>query len=574
MRVAVKQASRLGPKSASALTSLDETLVVSDRAHLETAVTPVDLFELILILIAAALLLSFVASRLSLPPAAALVIGGIALALIPQVPAVALDPDLILVLFLPPLLLSSAYMTVWRDFRAQLTPILVMSVGAVVFTTCIVGIVAKLVVPGLPWAACFALGAIVSPPDAVSAKSVRETLRIPRRMMTILEGESLVNDASGLVLYRFAVAAAMTGVFDTKAAAASFVWLAVGGIAIGVAVGFLVSALLRRSRNADFTIVITFLSAWTVYILAERVHASGVLAVVACGLVYGWTQHEILSANTRVQAGAVWAVVTFVLEAFVFVLIGLAARGVLDRMGGDVRAMQAALHSDVPLVLAVTAAVVLSRFLWVFPAIFVPRLVSKRLRARDKRPASVAVIISWAGMRGVVSLAAALALPDAFPGRDKVLLATFGVILATVLVQGITLGPLIKALKLDADMMIDVPIDEARARLAVAGASLRAIEAIEGVEPGAILHPQLVEEYRSRVSAVTRLTVEGEVFAQVGRDHFSAALVAVAAGRAELIRLHRDSQIHATTLDVLEQDLDLEELRLMRMATLLKASEV
>jgi len=258
--------------------------------------TTVSRFELILLLMAVVLGLELLARRIRMPPAAAFILGGIALALIPGTPDIELDPDLALVLFLPPLLLASAYFTVWRDFRANLRIILQLAVGAVAFTTFAVGVVAHWVEPSLPWAACFALGAIVSPPDAVAAKAVLQGLSLPPRITVLLEGESLVNDAAGLVLYRFAVAAALTGAFDAGQAAVSFVGLTLGGVAAGVAFGWLVTLLLGRLRDPTLSVVASFLAAWAAYIVGEALHVSGVLATVACGLVMGWRQHAVLSA--------------------------------------------------------------------------------------------------------------------------------------------------------------------------------------------------------------------------------------------------------------------------------------
>src|SRR5580693_8896059 len=224
--------------------------------------TPVSRFELVLILMAAVVVLELLARRLRMPPAAAFILGGIALALIPGTPQVQVDPDLVLVLFLPPLLLSGAYLTVWRDFRANLRIILGLAVGAVIVTTAAVGLVAHWVEPNLPWAACFALGAIVSPPDAVAAKAILQRVALPPRVTLLLEGESLVNDASGLVLYRFAVVAALTGTFDAKLATFTFTVLAVGGVAVGVALGWLVTILLKRLRDPTLSVLASFLAAW------------------------------------------------------------------------------------------------------------------------------------------------------------------------------------------------------------------------------------------------------------------------------------------------------------------------
>jgi monovalent cation/hydrogen antiporter len=273
--------------------------------------TLVSRFELILLLMAVVVGLELLARRMRMPPAAAFILGGIALALIPDVPDIALDPDLALVLFLPPLLLSSAFFTVWRDFRANLRIILQLAVGAVAFTTLCVGLVAHRVEPSLPWAACFALGAIVSPPDAVAAKAVLQGLSLPPRIMVLLEGESLVNDASGLVLYRLAVAAALTGTFDARQAAVSFATLALGGVVAGIAFGWFVTIVLGRLRDPTLGVIASFLAAWAAYIGGEALHVSGVLSTVACGLVMGWRQHTVLSAATRTQAFAVWRVAGF-----------------------------------------------------------------------------------------------------------------------------------------------------------------------------------------------------------------------------------------------------------------------
>ncbi|MDP4026781.1 Na+/H+ antiporter [Methylobacterium sp. NEAU 140] len=521
--------------------------------------TPVALFELVLVLLAAALALSLVAGRLGFPPAAALVLGGMALALAPRLPAFDLDPDLIMVLFLPPLLLESAYFTVWRDFRAALRPILYLSLGAVVFTTAVVGLAARAVMPDLPWAACFALGAIVSPPDAVAAKAVLARVPLPRRLTTVLEGESLVNDASGLVLYRLAVAAALTGGFSAWEAAGAFAWLAASGVAIGLVLGFAVNAALRRLHDANAITVTSFLAAYAAYLTAEAVHASGVLAVVVCGLMLGGREHETFQAGVRRHAVAVWGFVVFVLEALVFVLIGLALRGVLARMG-DGHGLAAAL----PLALAVTAACVAARFLWVYPAIHLSRLFSRR---EPPFLPAVPLIVGWAGMRGVVTLAAALALPIGFPGRDPILLAAFAVILFTVLVQGTTLGPLIRRLRFrPAAPLADGQLDTVMARVVVNEAGLAAIATLLHPESGEPRHPVLLEQYRRRVRATSRLRDEGAAVEAERDAHFAAALGAVAAGRAALIGLHRESRIHGSVLRALEAELDLEELHLRRMA--------
>jgi Na+/H+ antiporter len=532
------------------------------NATARAAVNLVSRFELILLLMAVVIGLELVAQRARLPPAAAFIWGGIVLAFIPGLPDIELDPDLALVLFLPPLLLSSAFYTVWRDFRANLRIILQLAVGAVAFTTLAVGFVAHWVAPALPWAACFALGAIVSPPDAVAAKAVLQDLPLPRRIIVLLEGESLVNDASGLVLYRFAVAAALTGTFDAKLATVTFTVLAVGGVAVGVALGWLVTVILQRLSNPTLSVMASFLAAWAGYIVGEAVHVSGVLSTVACGLVMGWRQHKVLTAATRIEAFAVWKVAVFILESLIFILIGLSLRGVVERLGGSWEAIGLLM----PSASAIIVAVILTRFIWMFPATYVPRFLIPALRRRDPYPPiSVPIIMSWAGMRGVVSLAAALALPDGFPGRDFIVATTFAVILVTVLLQGATLAPLIRALSFEGFQSMEAKtLTEADARTRMAAAQLAEVERHSKMGSETDRHPRLVQQYGYRAQAAARYSEsEGQLIVRK-QEHFTVVLAAVAAGRVEVLRLHREGAIHDAVLHALEHDLDLEEMTARR----------
>jgi Na+/H+ antiporter len=518
----------------------------------------VAVFDLILFLMAVALLLELLAGRLRMPPAAAFILGGGILALIPGVPNIEFDPNLVLVLFLPPLLMSSAFFTSWRDFRSDLRIILALSVGAVVFTTFLVGVVAHWVAPFLPWAACFALGAILSPPDAVAAKAVLQRLPLPPRLVMVLEAESLVNDASGLVLYRFAVAAALTGAFSAREAAATFAILAFGGVAVGTAFGFATSWLMRALRNSLHAIVTSFLVAWASYIFAERIGVSGVLSTVTCGMIIGVTQHSHLSAGVRTQAKAVWEVVEFVMESFIFVLIGLSLRGILDRLGGG----SADLIEMLPATAAIVGTVIVGRFAWVFWISFGPRLLRPILLLKEEKvPFPVQVVMGWAGMRGVVSLAAALALPQGFPGRDFILAVTFAVIVVTVLVQGGTLAPLVRLLRVD--RYASAPsqaIGEAAARAQVFAAQFAAVQRHSLQPDGTHRHPRLMHEYSYRSLATRNFAEDVEGHLGHRDEHFHVVLAAVAAGRAELLRLHSGDEIHDSVLRAIELDLDLQEL--------------
>jgi Na+/H+ antiporter len=519
-------------------------------------------FELILLLLTAVIGLELIARRLRMPPAAAFILGGIALALIPGTPDIELDPDLALVLFLPPLLLSGGYFTAWRDFRANLRIILQLAIGAVVFTTAAVGFVVHWMEPGIPWAACFALGAIVSPPDAVAAKAVLQRIALPPRVTVLLEGESLVNDATGLVLYRFAVAAALTGTFSASSAIMNFGTLAVGGVAVGFAFGWLVTALLIRMRDPTLTVISSFLAAWVSYIVGDELHVSGVLSTVTCGLVMGWKQHTVLSAATRTQAGAVWEVVGFILESLIFVLIGLSLRGVLLHLGGSWDAFAGLM----PAMLAIIAAVIVARFAWIIPATYVPRALSPSLRRADPYPPlAIPIVMSWAGMRGVVSLAAALALPQQFPGRDFILVTTFAVILVTVLVQGSTLGLLIRWLRPAGFSIVranTLPEDQARARMAAA--QLAEVERQSRQPDNTHRHPRLVEQYGYRARATARFSESDGALIGHKREHFTVVLAAISAGRTQILHLHAAGSIHDSVLHALEHELDLEEMTARR----------
>ena len=522
--------------------------------------TPVLRFELILVLMAAVIGLDLAARRLRLPRAMALILGGIGLALSPT-PDMEMDPELVLVLFLPPLLMSSAWFTSWRDFRADIRIILQLAVGAVVFTTLVVGVVAHLVMPTLPWAACFALGAIVSPPDSVAAKAVLAKIPLPPRIVLLLEGESLVNDATGLVLFRIAVAAAATGTFSFGQATLSFGFLAIGGVLVGVAFAYVSMFAIRRMHETDLIILWSFIAAWVSYILAEKVGVSGVLSTVACGMVLGWHQHDFLTAATRTRSIAVWGVMVFALESLVFILIGLSLRGVLTRLGGA-----SGLIAFAPAILAIIAAVIVARFAWIFPGTYVPRLLSAKLRARDPYPPpAVPFIMSWAGLRGVVSLAAALSLPEDFPGRDFIITATFAVILVTVMVQGSTLAPLVRFLTGEGFTPLNTSkLTEHEARARIAQAQFLAIEKLSLNEDGSQKHPRLLEQYAYRATAAARFSIEAEELSPHRVDHFSAVLAGIVAGRHELLRLHRSGDIHDTVLHAIEEELDLEDVKVRR----------
>lgn len=517
---------------------------------------PVEAFELVLALLIGVVALHWAAQRLHLPPATALLVGGGVLAFVPGLPSVALDPELALVLFLPPLLMDGAYYTAFGRFRQHLPGILSLAIGAVVFTTLVVGLVMHWLVPALPWAACFALGAIVSPPDAVSARAVLQGVKLPRRLSALLEGESLLNDATGLVLFRFAVAATLSGVFDSGAAVSSFFLLALGGIAVGLAISAIWLFVMRQLTDQTLIILASTLMCWTAYIAGEAAHVSGVIATVIAGLVLGWYQHIIFPAPVRLRGGAFWQTMVFILEAVVFILIGFSLRGVLDRVGG-VGAVSTTMAIPV---LGVVMTVALARFIWIFGCDgLLAALRGLGLKAARPLGAQQATVLGWAGMRGVVTLAVALSLPDTMPGRDLMLVIAFAVIFATVVIQGNSLGWLIRQVRL-VDMDPPAKMTLAASEAAIAHARTKAVEAHAYAPDGTLIHPKLLEEYRKRLEIVQRYAADAESFMVGIRTHFDVVLIALAAGRAELIRIHRAGLIEDEVLHELERDLDIEEM--------------
>jgi monovalent cation/hydrogen antiporter len=515
--------------------------------------------ELIAGLLACAVALGWLARKLNVPYPIALVVGGAALGFLPFGPKIELDPNLVLVTILPPVLYVAALQTSWRDFKRNIRPITLLAVPLVIVTTAAIAWVMKLLVPDVPWAVAFALGAIVSPPDAVAATAVLNRLRIPTRVVTILEGESLVNDATGLVLYKFAVAAALTGAFSLPDATVQFFTVAIGGVLLGMLLGRVFVAIHRWLQDSLIEILLSLLLPYVAYLAAEAVHVSGVLAVVAAGLVRARFAPEVFSAESRIQVQAVWNTFEFLMNCVAFILIGLQLNGIVAGIW------------SVPkqhlgwLALAVCVTAVATRFLWVFPATYLPILANPTRRARDPYPSWRPVaIVSWCGMRGIVSLAAALALPLAlpdgspFPSRNLVIFLAFAVIFFTLVVQGLTLAPLIKLLGQGTDWS---PVEEEHlARAAMARAGLIEVERFsreEGV-PSDIRDPVRLE-YEIRMQAA-----EPRQLAFSFADNLALRLrrAVVRAERRELIRLWREEVIGAEVLQSLQRELDFEEARL------------
>ncbi|MRR09519.1 Na+/H+ antiporter, partial [bacterium] len=348
------------------------------------------LLELVLLLLLSAVALGWIARHFKFPYPIALVVGGTALGLIPKLPQFPFDPQLILVIVLPPILYQAALLTSWSDFKANIRPIGLLAIGLVIATTLAVGAALKLMVPEVPWAVAFVFGAIVSPPDAVAATSILSRLNIPRRIVTILEGESLLNDASGLVIYKFAVAAVLTGVFSLADASLQFALVAGGGIGMGLLIAWVFVAIHRRLGDPFIEVLTSLTIPYTAYIVAESFHVSGVLAVVAAGLLRGRYAPEIVSAEMRIMARSVWNLLVFMLNSLIFILIGLQMSDVIEKLNrysfGELTALGA----------VVSLVAVAVRFLWVYPVAYLPRWLSGSLRTDEPKPRKRELgIISW-----------------------------------------------------------------------------------------------------------------------------------------------------------------------------------
>ncbi len=515
--------------------------------------------DVVLLLLTVVTALTLVARRLGVSQPIVLVVGGLVLSIIPGLGGFTLPPDLVFVVFLPPILFAAGYFTSIRDFRANLRPIVLLAFGLVLFTTAVVGAVAHALVPALGWAGALALGAIVAPPDAVAATAIFQRLGVPRRVVTVLEGESLVNDATALVAYRFAVAAALASAFSPVDAGATFVLVLAGGIGVGLAVGWVGDRAIDRITDTSVLVAVTLLVPFAAWLAAESIHASGVLAVVVAGL-YGRHAMRHAGSDARIVAEGAWQMVLFVLHGFVFLLIGLQLPAVVGALSGAAGGSP----SDALLVAAlVTLAVIAARIVWVFPATYLPRLLIPAVRRADPGAGwRNAAIVAFSGLRGVVSLAAALALPLEFPQRDLVLFVTFVVILATLVGQGLTLPWVIRAL----GVVPDDPTthDEAHARVLTAEAALARISDLEARWPG---HKPLLDVLRARYEHRTshieaHHSQEPGAAEQEELEHARIRRELIETERRAAYDLHERGVIGDEILRRLERDLDLEELRM------------
>ncbi len=523
--------------------------------------------EIIVGLLTAVAVLVTASRRLGLPYPIVLVLGGLALGFVPRLPDVALPPDLVLIAFLPPLLFAESVTFSWRDLVANARPIGLLAFGLVLVTMAAVAAVAHAVVPGLPWAAAFALGAIVAPTDPVAAAAIAKRLKLPQRMVVILTGESLINDATALVAYRLAVVAAVSGVFSPVAAAGQFVLSSLGGVAIGLAFGFVLGQIRQRMRpDPPVENTISLLSPFAAYLPAEALHVSGVLAVVTLGLYLGRQGSRYLSATTRLQGTALWSMIDFLLNGLLFILVGLQLRPILDGIAG---------HHPLYLIkqgAIISLTVIAARLIWVFTSVYLPRFLFPSKSTEDPYPSwRPILIVAWTGMRGGISLAAALALPltvaggQPFPGREMLLFLTFAVILSTLVVQGFTLPLLISRLALPEDETQAQEVHQTRRRTAQAALDyLATVSADSTGLPQKFLDSQ--HEYWARKTAQFAGREQGQP-----EEESEARTLAFRKLRRELIDTQRgvaiglrdDGTISDPVLQSVQKGLDLEEQRLL-----------
>ena len=519
--------------------------------------------ELILICLVAVALLAIVARKIRIPYPILLTIGGVVLALVPGLPAIHLEPKLVFNLFLPPLLYPAAIFTSWRDFRLNLRSILPLAIVLVLLTMTVTAYLFHHLV-GLPLAVGFVFGAIISPPDAVAALAVTQNLRVPRKIIVILEGESLVNDATSFISFRFAVAAVITGAFSLAQASLQFLFVAAGGICVGLAVGWLIVQLQKRLDDPPVQTLFSLLTPYVAYFSGESLHVSGILAVVIAGIYIGWRAPRILSGRMRLQAFPVWEMVTFILNGILFMLIGLQLPQVMDALAPGTATRVACLA------IVFVVVIVLVRFAWVFGATYLPRLLSPRFRHKNPAPWKHTALVAWTGMRGADSLAGALAIPlvltngQPFPGRDLIILLTFCVIFATLVLQGLTLAPLVRFLKIKDDR-----ITEKEERLARLKANEAALARLEEIASSKRVTPKVVERLRSEYEdRVRQLQIEepdgGSVSRLYSRDFEELARDVLQTERDTVIALRNEEAINDQALRRIQRDIDLAEARLRR----------
>ena len=518
-------------------------------------------FQIFLILLAVLAGTTLLARRINIAPAILLMLSGIALAFVPGMPAVELPPDLVLLMVLPPLIYSASVAMSWREFKHNLRPIILLSVGCVIFTAFAVAAATHYLI-GLPWSVGFLLGAIVAPPDVVAPLAIARKLGMPRRILVVLEGEGLANDATALILYRFAVTAISTGLFSLPKATGTFAVIVVGEILFGAAIGWLSLHARHRTRDPQIEITLSLLTPYLAFWIPEHLGGSGVIATVACGLYMSWNGPLLIPSATRLQGIFFWDLVIFLVEGMLFLLTGSQMRLVFEKSKAF------PLQDIVATTALVAVVIIIARFAWVYPATYLPRMLSKRTRERDPQPSWRATfVIAFTGVRGAVSLAAALALPlalpggEAFPYRDMILFVAFGVIFITLVGLGSGLPAVVRWLGLTKDGRQE-HIAEHEAEIAARREALdAALKSLDAITDDRELSDEVVKLLRARHEVRTNQLPDA---LDPNTHDVSAAGTAltrelIASERVFIHALLRDGKITDETRRRIERDLDLEE---------------
>jgi Na+/H+ antiporter len=516
--------------------------------------------QTLLLLLAVMVIVAVVARRFNTAPSILLVIAGIALALVPGVPRITLAPEFVLLGILPPLIYSAGVAMSWREFKFNLRPIALLAVGCVVFTACIVAALTHWVL-GLPIGVAFVLGAIVAPPDALAPLAIVRRLGVPRRLLVVLNGEGVANDATALILYRFAVAAVATGLFSLGEATGTFVLIIVGEIAYGIAIGWLSLRLRRWARDPRVEITLSLMTPYAAFLLPAHVGGSGVLATVATGLYVSWNGPLLIPAATRLQGIFFWDLVVYLLEGLIFLVTGLQIRTLLDRPEIF------PLHEPFLAVLLIVVVLVAARFVWVYPAAYLPRWLSATVARRDPLPPwQWLFFLAFVGVRGVVSLAAALAIPlttnsgAPFPGRDLILFITFGIIVITLVGQGLLLPSVVRWLGLNRHAA-DERDREQKAELAARADALKLAQTrLEELAANKEIAPEVLAVLRARHDyRFGRLPNAEPSPADTASAAADVRSDLIALEREYIYQLLREGQITDEARRRIERELDLEE---------------
>ncbi len=518
-------------------------------------------FQIFLILLTVLAGTAWLARRLNAAPAILLLLAGIVLAFVPGMPSLQLPPELVLLLVLPPLIYSAGVAMSWREFRFNLRPIILLAVGCVIFTAGAVAVATHYLI-GLPWGVGFLLGAIVAPPDVVAPLAIARRLGMPHRVLVVLEGEGLANDATALILYRFAVIAITTGAFSLPQAAGTFAAIVICEIGYGIGVGWLSLHLRRLARDPQIEITLSLLTPYVAYWLPEHVGGSGVIATVACGLYVSWNGPLLISAATRLQGIFFWDLMIYVIEGLLFLLTGFQLRMLVEK------SKEFPLHDILTSTALVIAIIVIARFAWVFPATYLPRWLSRSLRERDPAPSWRTVfVIAFTGVRGAVSLAAALALPYTladgapFPARDLILFVSFGVILVTLVGLGVTLPLVVRGLGLGQVGREEHVLEHEKEIAARREALQQAMASLQEIKDGRDLSDEVVKllhaRHEVRISQLPDSLDPDKHDASARGTSLTRELIAVE--RKFIHAMLREGRITDETRRRIERDLDLEE---------------